>query len=89
MNPNRLTASEVDLEEGVCQINRCRYLFIDSIREIEELTLELLITEAKVQDEILAPGDLTAVEQLRAGAKPIRRDVTCRFFRLIFDAAVE
>ena len=77
---------ELRWEDGANQINECEYLFVDRIRELEELTLELAVTEAKVQAEVLVPRDESAVEQLRSGAHPIERDVTCRSFRLIFDA---
>jgi hypothetical protein len=76
---------EVGWEDGVRQINECKYLFVDSIREIEELTLELRVTEAKPQAEILAPRDGSALEHLRVGGSPIESDPTCRSFRLIFD----
>jgi hypothetical protein len=75
---------ELDWEEGAREINECEYLYVDSIRELAELTLELIMTEAKVQAEILVPRDESPVEQLRLGARPIERDATCRSFRLIF-----
>ena len=77
--------SRLEWEEGARQINEREYLYIDSIRELEELTLELIVTEAKLQAQILVPRDESPVEQLRLGARPIERDVTCRSFRLIFD----
>ena len=67
------------------QINDCEYLFAQSIREIEELALEVIITEAKAQAEILVPRDSSEVEQLRLGGRPIETDSTCRIFRLIFE----
>ena len=67
------------------QINDCEYLFAQIIREIEELTLEVIITEAKAQAEILVPRDSTEVEQLLLGSRPIETDSTCRVFRLIFE----
>jgi hypothetical protein len=85
MGSKGLVPVEVKWEDGSRQINECNYLFFDSIREIDELTLELIVTEGKLQDEILVPRNDTPVEQLRLRAKPIERDVTCRSFRLIFD----
>ena len=77
--------SELDWEEGARQINDCEYLFAVGIREIEELTLELIITEAKAQNEILVPRDESPLEQLRVGGRPIEPDGTCRRFRIVFD----
>lgn len=77
--------SEIDWEEGARQINDCEYLFAVGIREIEELTLELIITEAKAQEEVLVPRDDSLIEQLRAGAHAIEPDATCRRFRVVFD----
>jgi hypothetical protein len=77
--------ADVNWEEGARQINECTYLLVDQIRELEELTLELTVTEAKRQAEILVPRDGSVVERLLAGASPIERDATCRTFRLIFD----
>ena len=85
MRSGRFAPVEVEWEDGARQINGCEYLFIDSIRELEELTLELIVTEAKVQARSLVPRDQSPLEQLRLGAKPIERDVTCRSFRLVFD----
>ena len=76
---------ETRWEDGARRINECEYLYIDSIRELEELTLEVIVTEAKLQAQILVPRDESPVEQLRLGGRPIERDGTCRSFRLIFD----
>jgi len=76
---------EVGWDEAARQINDCEYLFAQSIREIEELTLEVFITEAKAQAEILVPRDTSELEQLLSGSSPIETDSTCRIFRLIFD----
>lgn len=43
---------EAGWADAARQINDCEYLFAQSIREIEELTLEVIITEAKAQAEI-------------------------------------
>lgn len=85
MDSGGLVAIEVEWEKGASQINECGYLFADSIREIEELTLELLVSEAKPQAEIPVPENGSALERLRAGGRPIETDATCRRFRLIFD----
>jgi hypothetical protein len=76
---------EAGWDDAVRQINDCEYLFAQSIREIEELTLEVIITEAKAQAKIRIPRDNTEVEQLLAGSHPIETDSTCRVFRLIFE----
>lgn len=85
MGSGKLEKAGLEWEDGARQINECDYLFADSIRELEELTLELIVKEAKVQAQIVLPRDGSAVEQLLARAKPIERDATCRSFRLIFD----
>ena len=77
--------AELDWEDGARQINDCEYLYLDGIREIEELTLELMVREAKVQDRTLAARDDSAVKQLLAGSRPIETDPTCRVFQLVFD----
>lgn len=63
----------------------CQYLYVDRTREIDELTLEVIISEAKAQAPILEPRDDTEFEKLTVGARPIETDQTCRVFRLIFD----
>jgi hypothetical protein len=85
MCSEELAQVELEWEDGARQINDCEYLYIDSIRELEELTLGLVVAEAKLQAQILVPRDKRPVEQMRLGAKSIERDVTCRRFRLIFD----
>jgi hypothetical protein len=82
---SELLPIELQWEEGARQINECEYLFIDSVRELEELTLELIVTEAKLQAQILVPRDEGPIEQLRSGGQPIERDLTCRSFQVIFD----
>lgn len=72
-------------EDGARQMNECQYLFADRIREIEGLTLELVVTEAKPQAEILVARDESVAERLLVGGRPIERDLTCRIFRLVFD----
>ena len=68
------------------QINGWMLSLRSSIREVEELTLEVIIAEAKAQAEILVPRARTEVEQLLVGSSPIQRtDSTCPIFRLIFD----
>jgi len=81
---------DVELAEGARELNDCKYLFADSIREIEELTLELVVTEAKPQ--ALGSGredrhfeGLAEVQALLADSRPIESDMTCRSFKLIFD----
>jgi hypothetical protein len=45
--------TEVEWETGARLIHECEYLLLRSIREPEELTLELTITEAKPQTPII------------------------------------
>jgi len=75
----------MEWKEGARQINECEYLFLRSIRESEELTLELTVMEAKPQAQILVPRDGSPLEEVRVGGRPIESDMTCRIFRLIFD----
>lgn len=76
---------ELSFDEGSQQIDDCENLFADEIRELEELTLGLIISEAKPQAAIAEPRDDSAWEKLLVGARPIETDSTCRRFRLIFD----
>ena len=76
---------QLDWPDGSHQINDCKYLFAIRIREIEELTLEVTLTEAKLQAEITAPRDESEVAQLLVGGRPIEPDATCRVFRVVFD----
>lgn len=76
---------QLDFSDGSHQINDCDYLFAVSIREIEELTLEVTLTEAKQQAEISAPRDESELAQLLVGGRPIEPDATCRLFRVVFD----
>lgn len=82
---SRFTTREVDWEEGARQIDECIYLFAESISEIEELTLGLVVVEAKVQNRAYEPVDDTSLERIKAGSKPIESDQTCRVFELLFD----
>src|SRR5690242_2998361 len=76
---------EIDWQDGAQQIDDCQYLFATSISEIEELTLGLVIVEAKVQDRAYAPLNDSELERLKTGGKPIEPDPTCRVFELLFD----
>ena len=57
------TQSDVELDwvAGAKQIDDCEYLFVDQIREIEELTLEVTITEAKLAGKPLRCLRVSAV----------------------------
>jgi len=77
--------ADLDWQEGARQIDECQYLFVHTLGEIEELTLELIVVEAKPQAPILVPRDAGEIEKLLVGGRPIRSDATCRFFRLVFD----
>lgn len=76
---------EIDWQDAAQQIDDCEYLFATSIRETEELTLGLVIVEAKPQDRAHAPVDDSELERLKADGKPIEPDPTCRVFELLFD----
>jgi hypothetical protein len=52
---------------------------------MEELTLALIINEAKPQAPILASRDDSAFERVSVGSRPIEEDSTCRVFEIIFD----
>ena len=84
MGSGELAAADVEWEEGADQINECEYLFAHSIREIEELTLELTLTEAKAQAQALEPRTESIGAPL-SQCHPIQTDETCRSFRLVFD----
>jgi len=71
MCSEELPQMELEWEDDARRINECEYLYIDSVRELEELTLDLIVTETKVQARILVPRDESPVEQLRLGATPI------------------
>jgi hypothetical protein len=58
-------------DEAAQQINDCEYLFATSIREIEELTLELIVYEAKPQVPILTACGDSGVERMLVGSQPI------------------
>lgn len=78
--------TKVEFAIGAGQINDCEYLFLRSVREIEELTLELIVTEAKAQPPVPdAAGTEDPIEKMLAGSRPIMPDSTCRLFRLVFD----
>ena len=79
-----LTMIEVDWEDGARQLDDCDYLFALSIREIEELTLEVMLTEANAQEPVTKVRDDSPFENLLIGARPIARDPSCRLFRLTF-----
>jgi hypothetical protein len=81
-----MNTKEVDNSKNVAeQIDECHALFVTHFRELEELTLELLISEAKPQAPILVPRSDSAVDRMMVGARPIEWDETCRMFRVVFD----
>src|ERR1700753_678189 len=77
--------SEVAWTEGARQIDECTDLYAVSVREIEELTLEIVIEEAKTQAEIREVESHHPLELLRMGGRPIESDPTCRTFRVVFE----
>jgi hypothetical protein len=70
---------EMEWDEACRQINECEYLYADSIREISELTLEIVVTEATPQRRMVAPDGASSLFE------PIETDATCRSFKLVFD----
>ncbi len=74
-----------EFEFGRQQLDDCKYLFANSIREIEELTLELIVSEARTQEPILVARNDSFYEQLLVGGRRIETDDSCRSFRLVFD----
>jgi hypothetical protein len=76
---------EMNWQDGAQQIDDCQYLFATSISEIGELTLGLVIAEAKAQDRAHIPMNDSELEILKANAKPIEPDPTCRVFEVLFD----
>ena len=75
----------VEWTEGARRIDDCEYLFVEEIGETEELTLELIVVEAKAQALITIAKDDSVLERLKVGGRPIEPDSSCRSFRLIFD----
>ena len=82
---SRFRTNEVEWEEGARQIDDCTYLFAENISEIEELTLGLVVVEARVQNRAYSPVDDSPLEKIKAGGKPIETDPSCRVFELLFD----
>jgi hypothetical protein len=82
---DEIETSEVPWEEGARLIDECDYLFATEVREIEELTLGLMIVEAKAQSPILAADATGPLAFLKVGARPIEQDDTCRVFQVLFD----
>lgn len=78
------TSSLEESDRCVTALNDCKYLFISSIREIEELTLEIFADEAKPQEPISVAPYVGEIGQLHVGARPIETDNTCRSFQLVF-----
>ena len=76
---------EVPWEDGARLIDQCEYLFARSIQEIEELTLQLTVTEAKAQAPISQDEVSGPLAFLKVGARPIEEDESCRTFELRFD----
>jgi hypothetical protein len=78
-----VNAIEIPWQEGARLIDDCAYLYATEVREVEELTLNLTIVEAKAQSPISeAEGPLAF---LKIGGCPIETDDTCRVFQLLFD----
>lgn len=76
---------EISWQDGAQQIDDCQYLFATSISEIEELTLGLVIVEAKAQDRPYVRVDDSELEKLKASGWPVEPDSTCRVFEVLFD----
>lgn len=76
-------ATEVPWEEGARLINDCTYLYAKEIREIQELTLGLIIVEAKAQAPVSATEEAGPLAFLKIGGRPIEEDEMCRLFQLL------
>ncbi len=65
----------VEWQEGARQIDDCKYLFVHGIREIEELTLSVIVTEPNPP----VPGQDAAVRsfELITAALPARVPEPC------------
>ena len=77
---------QASFEDAKAQIDRCHSLFVDSIKEIGELTLEVVFTEAKLQPVITTPRSDSPIAPLEVGCRPVERDSTCWSFRIVFDS---
>jgi hypothetical protein len=67
------------------EINDCENLLVEAIGEREELTLAVVLTEAKPQTPITSFSSEDPLGELRLGGRPIQPDDTCRRFELVFD----
>jgi hypothetical protein len=85
IDSEEISLQQIDWTEGARRIDECQYLFVEKIGESEELTLDILIVEAKAQAPITVAKNDSQVERLKVGACPIEPDPTCGFFRLIFE----
>lgn len=77
--------TEIPWQEGAHHMDGCAYLFATEIREIEELTLGLTITEARPQASITTVDEQDTLGFLKIGGRPIQEDETCRVFQVVFD----
>lgn len=71
-------------ERAAREIDDCEHLFARSIREVEELTLEVILEEAKPQAPILTVRDGSLAGGIVVGGRPIETDLSCRAFRVLF-----
>jgi hypothetical protein len=83
--PQKIDPTEVGWTDGIRQIDECEYLLVKDICATEDLTLGLLLSEAKPQAPLLEPRNDSEWEKLCVGASPIEEDATCRTFQLIFE----
>jgi hypothetical protein len=76
---------ELAWSAGANEIDDCHSLFIEEIGELEELTLDVMIAEAKLQSPITQVNDDDPLGKIKLGSRPIEVDRTCRHFRLLFE----
>ena len=73
-------------QDGARAIDACSYFYAKDIQEIEELTLQVTIAEAKAQASLIEDEVSGPLAFLKIGGNPIEVDETCRTFQLRFDS---
>jgi hypothetical protein len=76
---------EAERQEGAKAIDACEYIFLNGVREISELTLELILSEAKALAAAPRTPKNPELAKLFSDARPIETDHTCRQFRIVFE----
>lgn len=77
--------NETSWRDVARELDECRYLYLRSIGEPEELRLRLVVEEARLQERpVLAPAHLPELNELYETAQPIASDQDCRLFEIIY-----